>query len=232
MSRINTKSLADELNKFVQANGLSHLSVFSDLLDYIIAGFDLEHKPIKGWKYDAKQTQFFAPMTMSYLNLMKEELQRAEWYDAWGDLFMELVGHFAGYRGQFFTPPSLTDGMAAIMNTDLLPSAVCGAFGSRIVACDPACGSSRTLLSIHSKMIHEGKDKPYLIGEDLDNLCVKMSAINMCVHGCFGEVVCHNSLEEQGSVRFGYIINQGLYPFPGLPSIRYSDNPALFICCR
>lgn len=232
MIRLTTKSLAEELNKFVQTNGLSHLAVFSDLLDYIIAGFDLERKPIKGWKYTPAQTQFFASMTMSYLNLMKEELEKAEWYDAWGDLFMELIGNFAGYRGQFFTPSSLTDCLADVAIPGQKPKTVCGAFGLRTIISDPACGSSRMLLSIHSKMVHDDKDKPYLIGEDLDHLCVKMSAINMCVHGCFGEAVCHNSLEEPGSVRFGYIVNQGLYPFPGLPSIFYSEDPARFMCCK
>lgn len=232
MGKTSTKSIADELNAFVQKNGLNHLKVFSDLLDYIIGGFDPEKKPIDGWGYDTVQTSSFASMAHAYFILMRDRLESCEWYDAWGDLFMDLVGNFAGYRGQFFTPESLTDTMAALVSPERVRQAKCGAFGVRTVINDPACGSSRTLLSIHASLVRQGKDKPYLIGEDLDHLCVKMSAINMCVHGCFGEVVCHDSLEEPGSVRFGYIVNEGMYPFPGVPTIRRFDDPAIFISCR
>lgn len=228
----NTKTITDELNAFVQKNGLSHQKVFSDLLDYIIAGFDPEKKTIEDWSYDAAQTHFFTSMTHAYFLLMREKLESCEWYDAWGDLFMDLVGNFAGYRGQFFTPESLTEAMAELVAPEQPQRAQCGAFGMRTVINDPACGSSRTLLSIHASLLKDGKDKPYLIGEDLDQLCVKMSAINMCVHGCFGEVVCHDSLEEQGTVKFGYVVNEGMYPFPGIPTIRKFDDPAKFICCR
>lgn len=232
MDRYTTKTIADKLDAFVQKNGLNHLKVFLDLLDYIIAGFDPEKRILEGWGYDTEQTRGFQSMTHAYFVLMAQRMESCEWYDAWGDLFMDLVGNFAGYRGQFFTPGALTDAMSELVAPERARQAKCGAFGIRTVVNDPACGSSRTLLSINASLLKEGKDKPYLIGEDLDHLCVKMSAINMCVHGCFGEVVCHDSLEKPGSVRFGYVINEGLYPFPGFPTIRKFADPARFISCR
>lgn len=227
-----TKALADKINVFVQKNGLNHLKVFGDLLDYIIAWFDPERKPISGWIYTAEQDVYFKEIMYTYLSLQNDQLAAgAEWYDAWGDLFMDMVGNFAGYRGQFFTPEPLCACMAELIG-QARTSHKCNAFGERTIVNDPACGSSRTLLATNAAMLKEGKAQPYLIGEDLDHLCVKMSAINMCVHGCFGETVCHNSIEEAGSVSFGYIINEGLYPFPGLPTIRRFEDPEKFICCR
>ena len=77
-----------------------------------------------------------------------------------------------------------------------------------------------------------GNDGNRITGEDIDSLCVRMSAVNIAVHGGFGEVVCHDSLCEPGDIKFGYIINEGLYPFPGgLPTIRRSENARDFFCC-
>jgi len=58
-----------------------------------------------------------------------------------------------------------------------------------------------------------------------------MSAINMAVHGCFGECVCHDSLCEPGEVRLGYIVNEMTWPFPtNIPSIRRYTDPRRFVC--
>ena len=75
--------------------------------------------------------------------------------------------------------------------------------------------------------------RPYVICEDLDYNCVKMSAINMAFHGCFGEAVCHDSLCEPDKVRLGYIINETMYPFPTeIPSIRKEMDPMRFVTTR
>lgn len=226
------KSIADKINLLAQSNGLNHQKVFCDLLDYIIAGFDPEAKPIPEWTYSEMQTRSLSDIAHSYFLLMQEKLSGEPWYDAWGDLFMELVGHFAGYRGQFFTPGALTDPMSACVPEPDSSRTQCGGFGPREVISDPACGSGRTLLSMHMSRLSLGKERPYLIGEDLDVLCVKMAAINLCVHCCFGEVVCHDSLSAAGKVQFGYIVNEGMYPFPAIPSIRKFTDPSRFVCCR
>jgi hypothetical protein len=118
-------------------------------------------------------------------------------------------------------------------------------FGHRVTINDPAAGSSRMLLAgavIFRQMQHDqlGYDaikqsayRPYLVAEDLDYNCVKMSAINMAIHGCFGECVCHDSLCEPGEVRLGYIVNEAMWPFPtGIPSIRRYTDPLRFVSTR
>jgi hypothetical protein len=73
--------------------------------------------------------------------------------------------------------------------------------------------------------------KPFVSGEDIDVQCCKMSAINMAMHGCFGEVVCHDTLCEPTAVRYGYIVNETMYPFPtNIPSIRRCNDPQKFVC--
>ena len=71
----------------------------------------------------------------------------------------------------------------------------------------------------------------YAIGEDIDAICVKQTAVNLAIHGYYGEVVCHDTLKEPDTVRFGYIINEGLFLFGrrGLPNVRYSCNTDDFI---
>jgi hypothetical protein len=58
-----------------------------------------------------------------------------------------------------------------------------------------------------------------------------MSAVNLAMHGCFGEIVCHNTLSEPDVVRAGYIINETMYPIPTpVPSIRRCTDPHAFVC--
>jgi hypothetical protein len=86
-------------------------------------------------------------------------------------------------------------------------------------------------LAGHAKYVHIYNRQPYLSGEDIDSTCCKMSAVNMAVHGCFGEVVCHNTLCEPDIVRAGYIINETMYPIPTpVPSIRRCTDPRAFVC--
>ena len=71
---------------------------------------------------------------------------------------------------------------------------------------------------------------PYLIAEDLDETCCKMCAVNIALHGWFGEVVCHDTLCEPDKVRRGWIINETMYPFrTNVPSVRRCDDHRRFI---
>jgi type I restriction enzyme M protein len=85
------------------------------------------------------------------------------------------------------------------------------------------------LLAGHALFVEKGLRKPYLIGEDLDAMCCKMSAVNLMSHGCYGEVVCHNTLTEPGEVRMGFVVNEGMYPFVGIPTIRRENKPELLV---
>ena len=97
--------------------------------------------------------------------------------DVLGHFFEDNISH--GRHGQFFTPQPVCD-MMAQMNMPVKPA-------QRVL--DPACGSGRMLLAM-------GKLQrfAYFYGADNDANCAKMTVINLCLNGLFGEVVWMNSL--------------------------------------
>jgi type I restriction enzyme M protein len=206
-------------------------TAFNGLLDYIIGFFDPTGQPIEGWKFTKEQNADFYAMMYEYFQIMDRQLQTEEWFDAWGDLFQALYANGAG-KEQFFTPKSAVDCMTQMTMQDLgEPTHTMNGFGRRHGISDPACGSSRNLLAGHTRYMSIYKRQPYLAGEDIDSTCCKMSAVNLAMHGCFGEIVCHNTLSEPDVVRAGYIINETMYPIPTpVPSIRRCTDPRAFVC--
>ena len=226
------KKLEEMMWAFERDHSVDITTAFNGLLDYIIGYFDPTGQPIEGWKFNKQQNADFHAMMYEYMQTMDRMLETREWFDAWGDLFMCLYANGAG-KEQFFTPMSLVEVMtkACIPNDLGEPTLRCGSFGKRHAISDPACGSSRNLLAGHLAYQKAYNRNAYLSGEDLDSTCCKMSAVNMMMHGCFGEVVCHNTLTEPDVVRAGYIINETMYPIPTpIPSIRRSTNPHDFVC--
>lgn len=228
------KPLSQEMEKFGYRYGIGMAETLSALLDYIIGCMDPEGKPVEGWRYNKEQNQCFYTMMSVYFNIMQDALVHDGWHDAFGDLFMEWAGS-KNALGQCFTPACICDMMADCTFGDTkpdVPQVNCNGFGRRITVSDCACGSGRLLLAAASKLERIGAEKPYLIGEDIDAMCCKQTAINMMIHGCYGEVICHDTLCEPGEARFGYIVNEGLYPFPALPTIRRFTDPNVFVGCR
>ncbi len=222
-------------------------TAFKGLLDYLLWIFDPDGQKPEGWRFDADDSEMFRQMSEAWALTMERELKAGQWYDAFGDLYMALHPGGGG-KAQFFTPPSVATVTAGTCLKDLDLTKAKGTettFGRRITISDPAAGSSRMLLAgavIFRQMQHDqlGYDtvqqaahRPYLVAEDLDYNCVKMSAINMGIHGCFGECVCHNSLTEPGVAHLGYIVNEAMWPFPtGIPSIRRCTDPRRFVSTR
>lgn len=226
------KGLESQLTSLAWDKGRDVTDVFVDLLDYIIGFFDPWHTPIRGWsdKYDKADNERFFAMMRTYFEVMEHELSTKAWYDAFGDLFQSI--HVKGNNNaQFFTPPSLCDLMAET-SLDTYhgeePTAMT-TFGKRVVINDPSGGSARNLLAAKAIFDRKGWREPYLICEDIDLTCCKMSAVNMAVHGCFGEVVCHDTLAELDKVRHGYIVNETMWPMPtNVPSIRPCNDTNRF----
>ena len=226
------EKLAQHIRNFAYQTGKDNKQVLDDLLTYIIGAFNPERQPDPTWKYTKEQNGEFFSMMQEYFLVMQKELTHLEWFDAWGDLFMALTPK-GGSKGQFFTPVSLCNLLADVTDKPMEAEAVCNGFGKRVTVCDPAAGSSRNLLAAHATFIKNNREKPYLIAEDVDAMCCKMSAINMMVHGCYGEVICHDTLGEPKNVRIGYIVNEGMYPLqPGFPTIRIKTEPEYFVCTR
>ena len=227
------QTLQELICNFARQKGKNTLVVLDDLLSYIVGFFDPNGEALDGWGYDKQSNVKFHEMMVTYFAEMDERLKHLEWCDLWGDLYMSLITK-GDSKGQFFTPANICDMMAKVsIDEDVING--CGiqtTFGKRISVNDPASGSGRNLLSAAVEITKLTNRKPYLIAEDIESICCKMAAVNIAMHGWYGEVVCHNTLEEPDKMRFGYIINETMYPFPtNVPSIRKCTNPKSFVSC-
>ena len=190
--------------------------VFNDLLRYIIHGFSPGAPPLQDWKYKRQQNMAFLEMTWEWVGIMQRQTALSGWFDAFGELHMAYCSKSGQqYLGQFFTPASICELMVQCTRTEK------GTTGKRIS--DPTCGSGRLLLAYH---VHFPGN--YLVGEDISRTCCMMTVCNMLIHGCVGEVICHDSLMPD-KFTDGWKVNPTLQ-FSGLPSIRriskeeYADN--------
>ena len=199
------------------------LKVFDDALTYILRYLSIDTTDAV-WPHGERDNQAFAQFMADYFQYQKEQTVTKFWYDAWGDMFMELSGKFKSFRGQFFTPASVADLCARMSEQERS--------GARPVINDCACGSARMLLAAEQLAYERGSVQPYLIGEDIDGMCCKMAAINLAVHGCLGEVVRHDSLEHPDELIYGYIINESLSAGHSFPSIRRSEDKSDFMKFR
>jgi type I restriction-modification system DNA methylase subunit len=184
------------------------IKVLDDSLSYIVCRLCTNNHLDVAWQYGEKENEQFSNFFMTYALYLQEKLKEVSWYDAWGDLFMDLSGSFKSMRGQFFTPPGVADLTARCSSDDTT--------GMKIIN-DCACGSARMLLAAFIQ--YQGNT--YLVGEDIDGICCKMAAVNLAVHGCTGEIIRHDSLKEPGEFRYGYLINESILE-SGIPSIRIS----------
>lgn len=193
------------------------IKVFDDALTYVLSRLSAGEVKV-AWDYSEQQNQAFSDFMKTYLDYLCEQLENHFWCDAWGDAFMDLAGKYKSFRGQFFTPPGVANLCAMTVST----------FGElvfeREVINDCACGSARMLLAAQEQAYKNGHRQPYLIGEDIDGMCCKMAAINLCVHGCRGEVIMHDTLKDPDGGTYGYIINEYL----PITTIRKSTNRSDF----
>ena len=234
---VELRGFEKQFNRIMNSTHKDAITVFDDLLTFIITAFNPEPKPNPHWTYSNEHNKMFHQLMVEWISVMSVMIDRRGWYDAFGDFFMANVGKTSQqYRGQFFTPHTVCDFMSKVSLDEkgeyTEPRVDCGGFGKRVIVNDCACGSARLLLAAHATNCERGKRPYYFIGEDIDRMCCKMAAINMCAHGCFGEVVCHDTLKEPDGLNFGYVINEGLYPVPGCPTIREFEDPTRFVSIR
>ena len=132
--------------------------------------------------------------------LMEETLESEK--DVIGEIYQAQITY--GEHGQFFTPEHITDAMSKM----LVPKSV-DDMGTHIstdistqTLMDPCCGSGRFILSM-------AKEDPdcYFIGQDIDERCCKMAAINMFIFDLEGEVRCGNALAFEINKR--WILKRG-----------------------
>ena len=173
---------------------------FADFVDFLTESF----LPEREGTYERLKKNYGS--LDGFVRLMHEWIQTQnqqivgdkDWYDGLGEYYQVLTSRGKSQiLGQYFTPAEVCTMMAMMSgaNSELT--------GKRQTVLDPACGSGRMLLAWHT--IAPGN---FQYGADLDPICAKMTAVNMCVHGCVGEAVCMDSLRLEW--RFGYQINRRL----------------------
>ena len=191
--------------------------IFSDFIDYMICCLlwdgDQEVSDRLKSKYKNDYPKFFELYKAFFVcqqNNLGDE-NSYDWYDSLGQIYETIASRSKASRlGQFFTPKPVCDFMAAIVNP-IPGDEIFDKKGFKINDC--ACGSGRTLLAFNK--INPGHT---FYAEDLDQICAKMTAINLAVHGCKGQVCNMNSLMPDDWY-FGYQVNPMLYQVGGIPHI-------------
>ena len=144
--------------------------------------------------------------------LMEETLESGK--DVLGEIFQAQITY--GEHGQFFTPEHITDVMTAIVGTEKKDKLGTHSDGNEMgeTMMDPCCGSGRFIIS-------SAKQNPdnYFIGQDIDERCCKMAAINMFMRDLNGEIRLGNSLANKIDKR--WIIKRGGF-------IWEDDHPKVF----
>lgn len=123
--------------------------------------------------------------------------------DVLGQIFEEGVTF--GAHGQFFTPQPVADMMAKMSGMPEVPK------DRPVLVNDPACGSGRQLLAFAKNVT----TNCILVGQDIDENCCKMTAINIALNGLNGYVIYGNSLSS-GAEMYRKIWRIGLPVVPGI----------------
>lgn len=159
--------------------------VFDDLLTIIVCAMgrgtqeELYFETIKS--YSREELDIFTKMFGELMLIYSNSRTNNQWTDPLGSYYEFLAAnHKKSAFGQFFTPAVICDFMAQIT---IEP----GVWGKNVN--EPACGSGRMVLAVN-----QVADGNYFVCQDLDPICCKMTAINLCFHDIRAEIHCMDSL--------------------------------------
>jgi type I restriction enzyme M protein len=222
MGSVKTQDIPTELRTWwkhfqVAAYRYDYIKVFDDFITMTLTQFacDTSDGFFKQWhteamkSYDRKEKDAFNAMFFEVVRIMDEHVGRGDrkWFDCFGTMYETLSGSYKkSSLGQFFTPESVVEMMCLMQLSDIKQ-------GDKKRILDPCSGSGRMLFIAHA---HAPGNYTYAI--DIDQLCAKMSAINMMMHGCVGEVVCGNGLFLDQDWRWALSINP-ILTHHGIPSL-------------
>ena len=229
-------TLHTEIDRYCRRFGYDHATAFEQLLNLMVHWLEIEDKsPHVMPRIGNEAAQALVTLMRIFFSALHTELATRKWVDLFGDYFMEY-GANKKDRGQCFTPDCVCDVMARLSlsinegtDFDTMRHYVPG-FGRKVVVNDCACGSGRLLLAAGTTYRHiTHKNDVYLVASDIDDRCCKQTAINILVHGFYGEVACMDTLMGESTFSHGWIVNQGLYPIPfGLPTLTYTTDKSKF----
>lgn len=175
--------------------------VFSDYLDILMNWFAngtlTEIRDASMKKYSSEEKQLFNELFFEHIRLMEKKIlvQGCKWYDSLGDIYQAISSSSkSSAMGQFFTPDTVTDFIAQILGVNEQPYNFIN---------EPCAGSGRMILSAHAL-----QPLNYYWAIDLDAMCVKMTAINMCFHNAAGVVSHGDALWIENTNYNHYIISR------------------------
>lgn len=162
--------------------------IFRDFLDMTIDNFTIpgmtplfQNKD----KYTEQEYEWFGELFTAYIHAMDEALESRPYYDFLGSWWESDQNMTNKFKAQFFTPLDVTDLMVQVTLTDDMDD-------SPRVMYDCCCGSGRFGLSWHHY-----RPGDYYAFQDLDDYAVKMSVVNMLLHGMRGVVAHMNTLTRE-----------------------------------
>ena len=212
MGAVKTQDIPVELRgwwKHFQVAAYRHdyIRVFDDFITMTLTQYT--HPTSDGF-YDRKEKDAFNEMYYEVIRIMDEQTgkQGRRWFDCFGAMYETLSSNYKkSSLGQFFTPESVVEVICLMQLGGEIKE------GAKRRILDPCSGSGRMLFIAHA---HAPGNYTYAI--DIDQLCAKMSAINMMMHGCVGEVVCGNGLFLDQDWRWAIAVNP-ILTHHGVPSL-------------
>lgn len=184
-----TPQLLEVLDQAARRSAVSRGQAFDDFLQMVVCSLSggrmeqqylqvvVKHtEGVQGKRGCDSLTELFAKLIVA----MDDSRNRMK--DVLGDLFQGAVSY--GANQQFFTPQSLCEAMArmTIEGAEVTP----GRF------LDPCCGSGRMLLAAAAV-----SPSAYLVGQDIDLRCVRITAINLALRNLYGEVIWGDTLAHE-----------------------------------
>lgn len=218
------KNITDTLLRYAQSNGIDHITVWNDFLQFCVDMLSFTDDEIRGFRmgerlaeYSQKNKTFFEVLLM-----MAEDASVNAYKDHFGAIYEEFFKSRmkASTTGQFFTHIHICQLMAHV-------SGVNETTGGTVSDC--ACGSGRTLIA-HAKVAYENEQSRYnsyvYHGGDIDSTSVAMCALNLAINGMVGGVENCNALTQEW--RYGYIVNDIKVPYYNdmLRIKKYTDRDA------
>ena len=126
------------------------------------------------------------------VGILVNSLEKNPEQDFLGEMFMGLeLG--SPWKGQFFTPYSLCQMMAAINIPDAKERVDTKGW---VAINDPACGAGATLIGARNALQKAGigSSKAWFVGQDIDRVAGMMCYIQLSLLGCAGYVVIADTL--------------------------------------
>ena len=163
--------------------------------------------------YEKKQQALFPEMLAYLVAALEEKTHTTGPEDVLGPIFHELELHNK-YKGQFFTPQSISDFMALAACSDLHSFIETQSF---INMCEPCCGSGVMVTSFAKAVQQAGLNyctQICVTAEDIDLKCVHMTYLQLALYGIPAVVIHGNSLTLEEWSRWYtpvYILNDWVW---------------------